>query len=1220
MDDPHDAEMADDRPHARFGAELRRLRLQAGLSVRRLAQELHRAHSGIVHYESGRRLPGVEVVEQYEDFFGLERGTLGAQRERARVEQLESPPDGTVDGHLGDVACPYKGLRPFEYHDAALFYGRETQIQGVLARLAEVRFVAVVGASGSGKSSFVRAGLLADIKAPASNGASAHVALLSPGEHPLDELASAVGAAYGGAAGVLADDLRADPSQLERTIRHAGDRGLVIAVDQFEELFTLCRDDAERRCFVEALMTTWRDLASPVVVIVALRADFYGHVAAYPELAAAIVANQTLIGPMSPTDLRRAIELPAAQTGLLLQPGLADTILEDVADEPGALPLLSHALLETCKRRRRLMLTVAGYRDAGGVRGAIAQTAERTLQALPEADRAVARSIFLNLTEIAEGSEPTRRRVDRGELATHARSPDVIDRVLGVLADARLVSVEERTVVVAHEALIRHWPRLRGWVDADRAGLLIQRRLTDAARQWDVLKREPAALYRGTRLTEAVEWRDAHAASLSDLEQAFLAESEARRARAEVTHRRRRRLTAAALVTLAVAAVAIVVAVLFVSRERDIAASQDLARKSLALIATDPGLALATALEALRRDQSEQAQNALRQATLAHRATRVIKAHKGLVYGIAPSPNGRVAATAGGDRSVRIWNVRSGARVGTITGYRDEVRAVTFSRDGKQIASAAHDGEIAMAPADGGRRHVVMRLKDDYATSIAFGTDAKTLAIGTYNGRVELVRLRDRALRDLSPGHVGPVYGVAFDHDARRLVSAGKDGITRIWNVSGGAALELADNSRAFAVSFSPDDTHVATTDASGDVLLWDARHRDRPTRIQVTDQLLTSVGFSTDGRRIVTADTDGVVYLVGIDERAVLALLKGHKGPARAAFVPNSSALISAGEEDGTLRTWTAPATRIAKRPGRFPRFSPDSALVVAGDVNGPIHLWNPTTGQERQLTGHTQESIPQFSPDASQIVSASHDETVRLWDVNSGRSQTVPSLGDPKYAAALDATGERIAIGGVTPLVIQALDGSARLRLRGHRGYVNGLVFSPDSQHLLTGSDDATARVWNARSGALERTLRGHEGPIRGVSYSDDGKRIATAGSDGTVRIWDTSGDDAVILVGHEGPVNTAEFNARGDRVVSAGDDGTIRIWDTSGGDALVVLYTHEGAANGADFSADGHNVVSAGDDGMRITPCEVCQTLQDTLRVARTRAQHKLSAAERQRLLPP
>jgi transcriptional regulator with XRE-family HTH domain len=318
------------------------------LTLRELGAELHRAHSTISDLEKGVRLPAVDVAEQYEAYFKLPRGTLVARRERARAERLESPRDGTVDEHLGDVACPYKGLQAFESDDADVFFGRESQIDEVLRRLAVARFVAVVGASGSGKSSFVRAGLLATItQQTTNNGASPRVALLTPGEHPLDALTTAVNTATGGSSRASSDESRANPSRLRLAAHQAGEAGLVIAVDQFEELFTLCDDDAERRRFVDALLAAWRDPASPVIVIVALRADFYGRVAAYPELAAAVVAEQTLIGPMTPVQLRRAIELPAAHTGLTLQPGLAETMLEDLAGEPGALPLLSHALLET---------------------------------------------------------------------------------------------------------------------------------------------------------------------------------------------------------------------------------------------------------------------------------------------------------------------------------------------------------------------------------------------------------------------------------------------------------------------------------------------------------------------------------------------------------------------------------------------------------------------------------------------------------------------------------------------------------------------------------------------------------------------------------------------------------------------------------------------------------------------------------------------------------
>jgi WD40 repeat protein len=308
----------------------------------------------------------------------------------------------------------------------------------------------------------------------------------------------------------------------------------------------------------------------------------------------------------------------------------------------------------------------------------------------------------------------------------------------------------------------------------------------------------------------------------------------------------------------------------------------------------------------------------------------------------------------------------------------------------------------------------------------------------------------------------------------------------------------------------------------------------------------------------------------------------------------------------------------------GRVPRFSHDGKLVVSGDDTGPIHVWDPATGEDRTFTGHTDTSYPQFSPDGTQIVSASHDDTVRLWDVKTGESRNVPVLADrgSTFAAAIDETGQRIAIGGEDRrVVIQAPDGSPRLQLSGHEGIVNALVFSPGSQHLLTGSDDGTARVWNTRNGRQELKLRGHDGPVRGVAYSHDGRRIVTAGNDATVRVWSAAtGAAQVILVGHEGAVNTAEFNDRGDRIVSAGDDGTIRVWDAAGGDALAVLYRHEGIASGAGFGGvDGRSVVSAGADGMRITPCEICGTFSDTLRVARTRAQHKLTAAERQRLLP-
>ncbi|MEA2274253.1 MAG: hypothetical protein QOI98_2961, partial [Solirubrobacteraceae bacterium] len=622
---------------------------------------------------------------------------LQAARERA----------GPASGDEAPGVCPFKGLASFEVADAPYFFGRERLVAELVARLVGTPLLGVVGPSGSGKSSALRAGLLpalANGVLPGSDGWTQVV--IRPGEHPLGELNRA-------AAGL------------------GGDARWVLAIDQFEETFTACRDEHERAAFIAGLTRMARGGDGRGIVLLAARADHYGRCAAYPELSSLLAPNHVLVGPMRRDELRRAVECPAQRVGLRVEHELADALVADIEDEPGGLPLLSAALLELWQHRDGRRLRYLAYEHTGGVRGAVARLAEDAFTQLDEARQSVARGVLMRLIGLGADGAVERRRVALEEFPTE--QSEEVAAVLALFTDRRLLTVSAATVEIAHEALLREWPRLGGWIERDRESMRLQQNLVSAAQEWRRLGRDEEALYRGSRLSEALTWRDANATSaVSQLECEFLAASAASGARAQATRLRRIRLTGAATATLAAAVVAIIVTVLFAGRERAIAESRDLATKSSTLIATDPGLALSIALEAVRRRHTSQAQNAVRQATLEHRATKVIAAHTGLVFGIASSADGRLAATAGGDRTVRIWSVGSGRRAGDIHGYHAEVRAVSFSPDSRRIASAAHDGEIAVAPADGGPRDIVAHLKGDYATSIDFGADGKTLAIGTY--------------------------------------------------------------------------------------------------------------------------------------------------------------------------------------------------------------------------------------------------------------------------------------------------------------------------------------------------------------------------------------------------------------------------------------------------------------------------------------------------------
>jgi WD40 repeat protein/DNA-binding SARP family transcriptional activator len=1098
------------------------------------------------------------------------------------------------------VVCPFKGLAPFDESDSEYYFGRERLVAELVARLVGAPLLGVVGPSGSGKSSVVRAGLMPALAGGVLPGSETWVrVLMRPGEHPLAELEAAV-------------------SGIE------GDPKVVLVVDQFEEIFTACRDEDERATFVAELMRVAEDRYGRGLVVLAIRADHYGNCAAYPGLSQLLADNHVLVGPMRREELRRAVELPAERAGLEVEPALVTALLDDVEEAPGALPLLSAALLDIWQRRDGRVLRHSAYLQTGGVHSAVARLAEDAYAQLDRDQQVCAHSLLVRLADEGPDGGIERRRVPLTEL--DIRPGGDSERVFELFADRRLLTVSAGSVELAHEALLRGWPRLSSWIEEDRAGLRISHSLTAAAMEWDEHGRDEDALYRGTRLSEADEWRETHEPSLNKLEREFLDASDAHREGEQRARRKRLQVViaglAAALGAISVVAIIALSEAQEAEQQRDIAASRQLAAQASGSLEADPGLSLALALKAFERSDTAQAENVLRQATLSSRALSVWTAHDDWVTSVEPSVDGSRVVTAGRDGAVRIWDLARGRAVWSVNAYDGWAYGASLSPDGQQLVTAGEDGEVAVWDVHSKQKRVLLRLPARaLPDGVSFSPDGRRVIVPSLDGTIRVVPIDGGKSPEVLRGHSGPVWAAQFSPDGRRAVSASEDGSARVWNLENGDSKVLPHPEPVYSAGFSPDGVRVATAGDDGIVRTWNAGGTVTHRNIRTSNEPLEWVQFSGDGQRLVTAGDDGVVRVLDARGGAPLEKFAGHKGVVmRAAFVPGTDTVVSGGQ-DRTLRSWASAPTAALQVPVTEASFGPGGHQVLSGSRNGPLRIWIPATGSVTLLQGHRGASFPQFSADGRQIVSAGDDGTARLWDVDTARSQVIFSDPAGVFTTTFDPQGRRIAISrGRRSIVVLGIEGRDRTTLEGHTATVLDVAFNRDGTQLASASNDGTIRLWNPASGKLQRTFRGHRQSVNSVSFSDDGRRLVTAGADGTVRIWSLDGRPTVILRGHEGSVASADLDRSGRRVVSAGQDGTIRVWSATGGETLVVLFRHDGPATSAEFSPSGREVVSAGSDELiRVSQCEVCGPLSAVLRLARSRAERELSPIERQRFLP-
>ncbi len=1122
-----------------------------------------------------QRATAKEPGERYEDVRALVMDFQQALREDSATEELYLEELDFAEFELLETKNPYKGLRAFQQADAADFFGRTSMIERVLGRLqepvVESNFLAVIGPSGSGKSSLVKAGVLPALRHGAIPGSENwFYAEMVPGEVPLEEMASALLSVATSPMPGVVDTLREHVDGLARGVYDAlpsKDSKLLLMIDQFEELFTQVERESDRQQFLDLILNAVDAEDSPIIIIATLRADFYDRPLLYQGFGELIRMRTELVLPLNDEELAETISGPAFRVGALLEDGLIDSIIEDVREQPGALPLLQYALTELFERREGALLTVAAYEDIGGTLGALAKRAEEVFRRFNEAGQNMARQMFLRLVTLGEGQEDTRRRILQSELLTLG-DREVVEDVIDRFGRYRLLTFDRddvtrgSTVEVAHEALIRRWERLREWLTESRADVRMERELLNAAHDWENSDKDKSYLLQGNRLLAFEEWVESTTMRLNELELEFLAASLAARDEREALERQRqererelerqkaRNMRIAAII-FGLAAVVAVILSLFAFEQRNQAEEQRQKADEQRMIAET------------ERERADE------QREIAVDAMHVAETNERKNLSLSLAANARTALSE-----------------------NDPALALPVAIAARHVFEPPEAEVLRILGATAFSPGPRFRFVDSPNSILAVepGSDG---SFGAYAGGEGVIRIISAAtgelLRQIDAG--SPVTGLSIKGDDALIAASMADGSVGVWELESGVERFRLQGHEALVtdVEFSPKGDMLASSSADETVRLWDA----------ATGEAL----------RVLDKHIDYVIQLSFSPDGGLLA---------------SSSAAIGVGEGErtethNTIQVWdTASGDNVLTIPPvgigyyRDVEFSPDGASIAASTygagIGGMAVLYDAATGAETQRLYAHRDVIAnlEFSPEGAMLATASWDGTIKIWDIEKGvlvesyvdfpeRVHDIEYLPSGEYLLVGLGNAGNFPDGNDSPADSSAYLWDLRNRAqaqdyRGHTNWTWAADISPGGSLLASGSGplrmpgspedlDATVRIWDAKTGRQAIALHGHVNTVDSVKFFDRGRQLLSASWDGTIIRWDL--DDGSIAQRYsipEAQVYMIDLLPDGERFVSASSDGLIRLWDIESGEILREYIGHAAPVNGVDVSDDGQWMASA------------------------------------------